>query len=57
VKGPPQDGRRLYQTNGWTFWKYYDSQTGKLVEIDRLRRQYLKAEASRKSTPSLAVAP
>jgi hypothetical protein len=41
VKGPPSDGRKFYQTNGWTFWKYRDERTGKLVEIDELRKKYL----------------
>lgn len=31
------------QTNGWTFWMYFDYDTGRLEPIDRLRRQYLKA--------------
>jgi predicted type IV restriction endonuclease len=41
VKGPPPDGRKLYQTNGWTFWKFRDTSTGKLVELNALRRRYL----------------
>jgi hypothetical protein len=43
VKGPPTDGRRMYQTNGWTFWKYRDPQSGKLKVIDELRQQHLRA--------------
>jgi len=30
------------QTNGWTFWKFQDPETGKLLEIDVLRQKYLK---------------
>jgi hypothetical protein len=41
VKGPPSDGRKFYQTNGWTFWKYRDERTGKLIEIDELRKKYV----------------
>ena len=41
VKGPPSDGRKFYQTNGWTFWKYRDERTGKLVVVDELRKKYL----------------
>lgn len=35
-----REGRRYPQTNGWTFWKFRDSKTGKLVKIDTLREQY-----------------
>lgn len=41
VKGPPRDGRKLYQTNGWTFWRYRDPETGRLKFVDELRRRYL----------------
>jgi hypothetical protein len=37
-----QPGRPYPQTNGWTFWKFRDSETGKLIEIDVLRQKYLK---------------
>ena len=40
VKGPPPDGRRYYQTNGWTFWEYEDA-SGKRQPIETLRKQYL----------------
>jgi hypothetical protein len=33
---------RVLHTNGWTFWKYADDQSGKLKEIDAIRREYLK---------------
>jgi hypothetical protein len=42
VSGLPRDGRSYYETNGWIFWKYQDSETGKLKKIDRLRQLYLK---------------
>jgi hypothetical protein len=35
-------GRAYPQTNGWMFWRYVDSQTGKLRELDLLRQDYLK---------------
>jgi len=38
IGAPP--GRHYPQTNGWTFWKFRDPETGKLVEIDALRQQY-----------------
>ena len=41
VIGSPS-GRPYPQTNGWTFWKFRDSETGKLIEIDVLRQKYLK---------------
>lgn len=43
VKGPPKDGRSFWQTNGWTFWKYQDPETGKLEEMDKLRQRCLKS--------------
>lgn len=42
VKGPPADGRRYYQTNGWTFWEYTDA-TGARKPVEALRKQYLGA--------------
>jgi hypothetical protein len=33
-------GRPLH-TNGWTFWRYKDLQTGKLKEIDYIRKKYI----------------
>lgn len=43
IGNPPTRGQqRPYpQTNGWTFWKYLDPETGKLEKIDRIRRRYL----------------
>jgi len=40
VKGPPEDGRKRWQTNGWTFWEYEDEH-GKSLPVDALRKQYL----------------
>jgi hypothetical protein len=40
VKGPPPDGRRYYQTNGWTFWEYRDGD-GHRHEIQAIRELYL----------------
>ena len=44
VIGTPT-GRKYPQTNGWTFWKYHDSKTGKLEEIDVLRQRYLTGQS------------
>ena len=30
------------QTNGWTFWRYQDPETGQLRFVDELRQQYLQ---------------
>jgi Restriction Enzyme Adenine Methylase Associated/Type I restriction enzyme R protein N terminus (HSDR_N) len=40
VKGPPTDGRRYYQTNGWVFWEYTDD-AGRQQPIRAMRKQYL----------------
>ena len=40
IGAPP--GRPYPQTDGWTFWRYPDPQTRKLLEIDVLRQKYLK---------------
>ncbi len=40
VKGRPPDGRRYYQTNGWTFWQYEDA-NGRQQPMETLRKQYL----------------
>ncbi len=37
VSGPPPDGRSIWQTNGWTFWRYRDRTTGDLLRLDHLR--------------------
>lgn len=42
VKGPPPDGRRYYQTNGWTFWEYVDAM-GAQQPMESLRKQSLQA--------------
>ena len=39
VSGSPSDGRKFWQTNGWTFWKYHDPQTDELQLLDYLRQQ------------------
>ncbi len=39
VIGAPR-GRKYPQTNGWTFWKYRDPETGDLKDIDVLRKAY-----------------
>jgi predicted type IV restriction endonuclease len=41
IVGTPA-GRKYPQTNGWTFWKVRDPQTGEKKEIDALRQDYLK---------------
>jgi len=38
IGAPP--GRPYPQTNGWTFWRYRDTETGKLEQINRLRERY-----------------
>ena len=43
VSGPPPDGRKMWQTNGWSFWKYRDSDTGKLEEMNQFRRLHPEA--------------
>jgi len=40
IGAPP--GRPYPQTNGWSFWRFQDPQTAKLLEIDVLRQKYLK---------------
>lgn len=41
VIGSPA-GKAYPRTNGWTFWKFRDTETGRLIEIDVLRQKYLK---------------
>jgi len=48
VKGPPPDGRRFYQTNGWTFWEFED-ESGQRRPIDHLRKLYLRREDASRS--------
>lgn len=45
ASGPPPGGRKFWQTNGWTFWKYRDPATGKLQNIDVLRQRYLMSRS------------
>lgn len=40
IGAPP--GRKYPQTNGWTFWKFRDPQTGQLKEMDDLRQCFFK---------------
>jgi hypothetical protein len=40
VKGPPDDGRRYYQTNGWSFWEC-QGDDGKSRPVEALRERYL----------------
>jgi hypothetical protein len=40
VKGKPPDGRRYYQTNGWTWWEFKDD-AGRWKPVDALRQQLL----------------
>ena len=42
VKGPPEDGRRYYQTNGWTFWQYQDD-AGDWREMQVLRERFMRS--------------
>ncbi|MGA2939284.1 MAG: hypothetical protein ABSF52_19605 [Syntrophobacteraceae bacterium] len=35
-------GRPYPSTNGWTFWKYYDSEKHKFELFNTMRKQYLK---------------
>jgi len=44
IIGAPE-GRKYPQTNGWVFWKYCDSETGRLEEIDVLRQRYLNGRS------------
>jgi hypothetical protein len=44
IIGAPE-GRNYPQTNGWVFWKYRDTETGRLEEIDSLRQRYLKGQS------------
>jgi hypothetical protein len=48
------DGRRYYQTNGWTFWEYADA-SGTQRPMEALRKQYLN-ERSRNARRARARA-
>ena len=39
ASGRPKDGRSVWQTNGWTFWKYLDTGTGQLRPLSDLREK------------------
>lgn len=39
VSGPPPSRRKIWQTNGWTFWLFRDDD-GQLKPIDALRQRY-----------------
>jgi hypothetical protein len=45
VKGSPPDGRRYYQTNGWTFWEC-EAGAGEWHPIDDLRQRYIEHRIS-----------
>ena len=45
------EGRKYPQTNGWTFWQFYDERTGKWEEIDFIRQQYIKSGAQPQREP------
>ena len=40
IGAPP--GREYPQTNGWTFWRCADAETGEIAELDVLRQRYLE---------------
>lgn len=44
IGAPP--GRPYPQTNGWTFWKYLDPSSAKILELDSLRQKYLRSRTS-----------
>lgn len=46
ANGKPPDGRSYWQTNGWIFWKYRDSETGRMEVLDRLRQRFLQMKRS-----------
>jgi Restriction Enzyme Adenine Methylase Associated len=45
IIGGPVGSKGYPPTNGWTFWKYHDPQTGRLEEIDVLRQRYLTRQS------------
>ena len=47
VKGPPPTGKPYYSTNGWTFWKYKDPETGNLEELSHLYNIYLEKHSGK----------
>lgn len=40
-----RSNRPYPQTNGWTFWRCFDSEANKLREIDLLRQRYLQKDS------------
>ncbi len=40
ANGTPPDNRPEWPTNGWTFWKFQDPETGKLQLVDVLRQRH-----------------
>ena len=45
VEGKPPDGRRYYQTNGWTFWEF-ETETGERHPIEAVRKRYLAKQGA-----------
>jgi hypothetical protein len=45
IIGRPVGSKGYPPTNGWTFWKYHDPQTGRLEEIDVLRQRYITGQS------------
>lgn len=42
IIGPPPGQKKYWSTNGWSFWRYQDSETGKLERLNHLRQKYLR---------------
>ena len=43
VTNPP-DGKAFLPTDGWTFWKYLNPDTGRLRSLNRVRAMYLMSK-------------
>lgn len=55
VKGPrPGSKKGYYPSNGWVFWRYRDSETGRLELLDRLRERYITTRESDAMEPEVA---
>jgi len=39
-------GKRYPQTNGWTFWKFRDAETGKSSDLNSIRQRYLRSRSA-----------
>jgi hypothetical protein len=39
VNGPPPDGRPYWATNGWTFWRYTDPESGRSEVMSQLLKK------------------